>query len=132
VNSSVQILFNMYGRFVNVNNYNSFKIVVINFFIFNTICESIRIVHLNSITVNVQIKYYFFDFYVQIKYILKCSLLLNDSFLIFSVQTSKYLKPTYIYNFTNRKKLKENDDSSYERHSDKIFIKKKKKIKRET
>jgi hypothetical protein len=126
VNSSVQILFNMYGRFVNVNNYNSFKIVVINFFIFNTICESIRIVHLNSITVNVQIKYYFFDFYVQIKYILKCSLLLNDSFLIFSVQTSKYLKPTYIYNFTNRKKLKENDDSSYERHSDKIFIKKKK------
>jgi hypothetical protein len=44
------------STFVEVDNSNRFTIVFINFSILNIICESFRIMHLNSISMHIQIR----------------------------------------------------------------------------
>jgi hypothetical protein len=42
--------------FINVDNYDKFINIFINYFILNIIYESIKIVHINNISIHVQIK----------------------------------------------------------------------------
>jgi hypothetical protein len=58
VYSSIHFIYLMYiGTFVDVNNCAKFiKIVIINFFILNTICAAIKVAHISSVLVHVQIK----------------------------------------------------------------------------